>query len=112
MAMMGMAFGAQAAATCPTQMKVGATFEVTLQTNASTGFQWKVHEQSANVVLLKTEVQSSQTQTNPPIVGAPSQQTWTFKAASAGNAVVHLVYVRPWQVTDVAEQWLCRFVIA
>ena len=107
LAMTGMA----QATTCPSQLKVGNTFQVTLQTNASTGFQWKVHEQSANIVLVKTETHSAPAQGNAPVVGAPSRQTWTFKAASAGNAAVHLVYVRPWQVTDVAEQWVCRVVI-
>lgn len=95
-------------ATCPATMKVGETFEISLETNASTGFQWQVHEKSDNITVLGNQVQSSPSDSNRPLVGAPSQQLWVFKAAAAGEAKIQLVYVRVWAADQVAKHWVCQ----
>lgn len=95
-------------AMCPQTVKVGETFEVLLETNASTGFQWQVHEKTDNVTVVSNQVQSNQSDSQTPVVGAPSQQLWVFKANTVGNAKIQLVYVRSWEADQVAKQWVCQ----
>ncbi|AUZ05680.1 putative chagasin family peptidase inhibitor I42 [Vitreoscilla sp. C1] len=95
-------------AKCPQTMKVGDTFEVSLETNASTGFQWQIHEKTDNVTVVSNRIQSSPSDSNMPLVGVPSQQLWVFKADAAGHAKIQLVYVRSWEADQVAKQWVCQ----
>lgn len=93
---------------CPNQLPVGETFEVALEANASTGYQWQIKQQSAALTLLNDEYQSTQA-VEPMMVGVPGQHVWTFQAGAVGEAYVQLVYVRPWQTQEIAKTWECRF---
>ena len=93
-------------AMCPAQLSVNQTFEVALEANPSTGYQWQIKEQSAALVLLEERYENSP-EAKPMMVGVPGTKIWTFKAAEVGQAQLNLVYVRPWQAHEVAKSWTC-----
>jgi predicted secreted protein len=81
----------------PKTIKVtqGQEFKVTLQYNASTGYQWQFAKQPDEKLLklVRTDYKTSETKR----VGAPGDQVWTFKALAPGKAKIELNYVRPWE---------------
>lgn len=81
--------------------QLGARFVLVLQSNPSTGFGWQLVDSTRQrpVRLVGHEFRGPERQGNPPIVGAPGHERWTFRATAPGTAVIRLVYVRPWEKT-------------
>ncbi len=82
------------------EVKVGDTFTISIDSNATTGFSWTEQANISNSNILTQTAheyiapQSENSET--PIVGAPGSEEWTFKANQAGTAKVNLSYDRPW----------------
>jgi len=80
----------------------GKTFEVaeggkviiTLESNPSTGFAWKVEIPAEPQLVLKGEPVYVAPTPTPEMVGAPGKQVFTFEAKTKGTAVLQLAYVR------------------
>jgi len=81
------------------EVKVGQEFNITLESNPSTGYGWQLAKQlnETILVLIGFEYKSSG---SGLIVGAGGTEIWTFKAVKSGTAEISLKYVRPWE-TDV-----------
>ena len=94
---------------CPENLAVGETWRVSLPSNASTGYQWQIREQSETLTLLGEDYVSPPSLTDRPMVGVPGTHVWNFQANQAGEAFVNLVYVRPWEHVAVGQSWQCRF---
>lgn len=76
------------------QLKVGDILEVRLRSNPTTGYQWTVHVRSTPLLRL---IGQSQTHAQQPGVGRPILQVFRFQAVGAGEGVLLLHYVRPWE---------------
>lgn len=82
------------------EVAMGGSVIVTLVSNPSTGYQWKLAEKLDEAVLKlahsKYQASEAATPGGEPI-GAPGKEVWTFEAVGKGEAVVSLEYVRPWE---------------
>jgi inhibitor of cysteine peptidase len=75
-----------------TTLRRGQPASVELQTNASTGYAWKVDaDRGINVTLVATVA------TRPGMVGAPSVATYRVVGARRGMYRIVFRYMRPWE---------------
>jgi predicted secreted protein len=75
-----------------TILRRGQSARVELQTNASTGYTWKVDaDRGINVTLLTTVA------TRPGMVGAPSVATYRVVGTRRGAYRIVFRYMRPWE---------------
>lgn len=96
---------------CPTRLQVGQTLTLTLPSNPSTGYRWRVENPAANVLQsLGPEVYSAPEEEN--VVGSAGVSTWRYQASSTGDGQLVLVYQQPW-AADVApvQTFDCRIVV-
>ena len=86
---------AQAADPKPVTVTSGQEFKITLQYNASTGYQWVMAKAPDEklVKLLGTDYKRLDTK----LVGAGGDMVWTFQALAEGKTQIELNYVRPWE---------------
>ena len=79
----------------PITVKVGQEFKLTLQCNATTGYQWvlAMPVDEKLVKLLGNEYKRLDTK----LVGAGGDMVWTFQALAEGKTEIGLNYVRPWE---------------
>jgi inhibitor of cysteine peptidase len=70
----------------------GGTFEVTLDSNPTTGFSWAYSSSSNNLALISNEFVRPQ---NSRLIGSGGKQVFVFKAS--GPTTLYLRYARPWE---------------
>lgn len=75
---------------------VGKTFDVTLKSNPTTGYQWQV-SQIDEKLLEQVGTAQYTPHANTGIMGAGGEETFTFKALKPGETTLQLVYARPWE---------------
>ncbi|MEC4561580.1 protease inhibitor I42 family protein [Pseudomonas inefficax] len=95
---------------CPTRLQVGQTLTLTLPSNPSTGYRWRVENPAANVLQsLGPEVYSGPEE---DVVGSAGVSTWRYQASGAGDGQLVLIYQQPW-AADVApvQTFDCRIVV-
>jgi len=75
--------------------KVGEEFTITLDSNPTTGYSWKLPEKFSEgiIKLVNHEFQPPETQRK----GAGGKEIWRFKAVTAGKTTITLDYVRLWE---------------
>ncbi len=96
---------------CPTRLQVGQTLTLTLPSNPSTGYRWRVEDPAANVLQsLGPEVYNAPEEEN--VVGSAGVSTWRYQANSVGTSQLVLVYQQPW-ATDVAPVQIfeCKVIV-
>lgn len=76
-------------------VNVDDVFEVSLESNASTGYEWSIVTQNTKIIESDGKPRFVIPQEAPP--GTPAQQVFRFKAKSAGNTKLVLHYARPWE---------------
>lgn len=79
----------------PTNIRRGQRFLITLDTNPTTGYQWKFvapWDEKVLTLLGETYVESPLER-----VGAGGTQAWWFKAVGQGETTVSFKYIRPWE---------------
>jgi len=79
----------------------GQTFNVTLETNPSTGYSWEVIELNNNILHQIGEAETESNITKKNMVGVPVMQTFQFEIINKGDTTLKLVYRRLWE-KDVA----------
>ena len=81
------------------QVNAGDSVNVTLCSNpSSTGFSWSESAKiSDQTVLQQTDHKFTPPEANPPLVGAPGKETWTFKTLKPGKSIISIEYSQPWQ---------------
>jgi len=86
---------AQAGEPKPLAVTVGKEFKITLQYNASTGYQWVLAKppDAKLVKLLSTDYK----RLDSKLAGAGGDMVWTFQALAEGKTQIGLDYVRPWE---------------
>jgi inhibitor of cysteine peptidase len=78
------------------EVKVGQSFIIKLESNATTGYSWRLAEHKPGIVekVSNTYVPSK---TEGRMVGSGGIEEWTFKAIAKGKVIIILEYVRPWE---------------
>ncbi len=78
------------------QVETGNRIDVTLVSNATTGFSWEGPEiEGSNII---GEVTSEYiTGSNPNLSGQPGHQRFTFTITQSGKAMLTWKYIRPWE---------------
>jgi len=80
------------------ELEQGQILVVTLESNPTTGYRWEVAEIQESILEQMGEAEFKPSQTGePPIVGAGGWEIFRFKAISAGQMTLQLVYHRPWE---------------
>jgi len=83
------------------EIGVGGSLIVSLCSNpSSTGFEWSEAQISDPSVLQQTDhkyVAPEGTGSEPPLVGAPGKDIWTFKALKQGVSNTTMEYSQPWE---------------
>lgn len=87
------------------ELVVGQSLLLTLPANPTTGYQWQLR-MSASPVL--EQIGAAQYTADPAptgMVGRGGQSQWRFRAVSPGLDRLQLVYVRPWQPEQSAQEF-------
>jgi inhibitor of cysteine peptidase len=79
----------------PVTLSVDQTLSLTLPSNPSTGYSWKITSDDRAVLVPLGEPQFNVSGTPRP--GAGGTETFNFKAVAPGTTTLTLVYVRPWE---------------
>ncbi len=79
------------------ELEQGQILVVTLESNPTTGYRWEVAEIQESILEQMGEAEFKPSQTGePPISGAGGWEIFRFKAISAGQMTLQLVYLQPW----------------
>ena len=71
---------------------------VTLESNPTTGYRWELVENQESILEQMGEAEFKPSETGePPLVGAGGWEIFRFKAISAGQMTLQLVYHRSWE---------------
>jgi predicted secreted protein len=80
------------------ELKLGQILVVTLESNPSTGYQWELVENNESILKQFGQAEFKPSETSePPMVGAGGWEIFRFKAVSAGQMTLELVYHRSWE---------------
>ena len=80
------------------ELEQGQVLVVTLQSNPTTGYSWEVSENQEKILQQMGDSEFiSQDTGDAPIVGAGGWEIFRFKAVSAGQVTLKLIYRRPWE---------------
>lgn len=83
----------------------GASLIIVLGSNPSTGFIWNETAQLGDATMLQQTGHKyvASESTEQPLIGAPSQEQWTFNALKAGVTKIGFQYSQPWAGGTQAE---------
>ncbi len=76
-------------------VKAGREFSLTLKSNITTGYQWRLAKAVNREYLLLTGLRYITKK--PKLPGSGGREEWTFKAVKPGTAIISFEYVRPWE---------------
>jgi len=80
------------------ELELGKLLVVTLESNPSTGYCWELIENNESILKQFGQVEYNPSDTSdPPMVGAGGWEIFRFKAVSAGQMTLELVYHRSWE---------------
>ncbi len=80
------------------ELEQGQILVVTLESNPTTGYRWEVAETQESILEQMGEAEFKPSQTGePPVPGAGGWEIFRFKAISAGQMTLQLVYRRSWE---------------
>jgi inhibitor of cysteine peptidase len=79
----------------PIAMRAGTQFTVTLPSNITTGYSWRI-ARDPNPKILKV-VGSEYIQPSSGAMGRSGTEVWTFRAIAKGTQSVTMEYARPWE---------------
>ena len=90
----------------------GVTINLTLDSNATTGYKWSlVTDPNGSVLKLVSSDYVSPSSSGTPLVGAGGKQIWKFQATGRGTTSLNLAYFRPFDPTQVAKQFTATIVV-
>jgi len=93
------------------EIAVGGSLTVTLESNASTGFQWELVSISDETVLEKV-ANTYEAPEDTGMVGAPGKEIWTFTTLKKGTSTISMEYSQPWENgTQAAETFDLTIVV-
>jgi uncharacterized protein len=101
--------GGPAQANTTVYTSAGEEFQITLDSNRSTGYQWQVKSIEETIAKLAND------EYIPPesgLVGAGGKQVLTFEALKEGKTMVVLEYVRPWEPDSPASVYSVDVIVS
>ena len=74
---------------------VGKEFVITLDANATTGYEWQLANPTDDSLIkfMRSEYVPDKT----GLVGSGGKSIWTFKAVRSGKTQISFKYIRPWE---------------
>ncbi len=84
------------------KIAVGEQFDFVLESNATTGFQWRLDEPKSEETIKK--IKNDYEEPNTGVVGAGGFEHWVFEGVRAGDSTIKLSYIRPWEPNAVADK--------
>jgi len=85
------------------EIAAGGTLTVTLESNATTGFQWEL-KSVGDPSVLQSQGGTYNAPEDTGVVGAGGEEVWTFKALKAGTSSLSMEYSQPWEGGTKAAQ--------
>lgn len=79
----------------PVRARRGEEFTISLLSNPSTGYLWRLSRVPDE--RLAEKVGSGYSDPDTGLLGAPGEQWWTFKAKGDGRTAALFEYARPWE---------------
>jgi inhibitor of cysteine peptidase len=76
------------------EVEAGGVLVVSLESNPTTGYMWEIEEIDDEILRQEGEVEYK---AESDLVGAGGVETFRFKALTAGEGELKLVYRRPWE---------------
>jgi inhibitor of cysteine peptidase len=94
------------------ELELGKLLVVTLESNPSTGYRWELVENDDSILKQfgQAEFKSSETG-DSPMVGAGGWVIFRFKAVSAGQITLELVYRRPWEDVEPLKTFTIQVIV-
>ncbi len=77
------------------KITVGEQFDFVLESNATTGFEWRLDAPKSETTIKK--ISSEYHEPNTGVVGAGGTEHWVFEGVRAGVTTVQMSYIRPWE---------------
>ncbi|MFA5271100.1 MAG: protease inhibitor I42 family protein [Candidatus Omnitrophota bacterium] len=90
------------------EAQVGQEFTITLDSNATTGFQWQFKEPLDEAMFQLISLDYVVDEKN--LVGSGGRQIWVLKALKSGEANISFKYVRSWE-KDIPPEKEASFLI-
>ncbi|MFA6523136.1 MAG: protease inhibitor I42 family protein [Candidatus Peribacteraceae bacterium] len=87
--------------TGPSELAVGQTFRIVLQSNPTTGYSWTVTLTGDTVSKVSDTFEESQAAGR--VTGAPGHQIFQFRAEKPGMTTLTFAYARPWESVQPLE---------
>ncbi len=75
------------------KLSLNDKFNVVLDANATTGYQWEIVKYNKSVI----ELVHSDYKVDSSLMGAPGKQIYTFKVLSKGVTKLKIIYHRSWE---------------
>jgi predicted secreted protein len=75
------------------EAKVGQDFVITLGSNPTTGYSWRLAEPLPSMLKLQSQ---RYIPTEPQKIGSGGTEEWIFKSVRSGKVTIMFEYVRPW----------------
>jgi len=85
-------------------VKVNKEFNITLESNPSTGYQWFQDVNSSFLKIISSQYCPPEDMNESNITGEPGTQIFTFKAVKTGKTDITMKYARPWENCLPAEE--------
>lgn len=88
-------------------VQTGDRFDVVLEANHTTGFQWTLSwppNESVVKLVGSTYVTQTPAPGSPTVVGAGGEEIWTFEAVAPGHVGMGFSYQRPWESVQPAQR--------
>jgi inhibitor of cysteine peptidase len=79
------------------KLAVGQTASLSLEGNATTGFQWSVEKLEGDAIRQDGEAEYLLKKHTPGLVGVGGVYVFHFSAVKSGKALLKLIYARPWE---------------
>jgi len=76
------------------EIAAGGSFTITLDSNATTGYNWELKGISDTAVLEKADNKYEAPASG--LMGAGGKEVWTFEAMKAGTSTLTMEYSQPW----------------
>ncbi len=77
------------------KIAVGEQFDFMLESNATTGFEWRLVEPTSEETVKK--ISNEYEEPNTGTIGAGGTEHWIFEGARPGETTIKLEYIRPWE---------------
>ena len=93
-------------------IEIEATFDISLESNPTTGYEWDVKECDYSVLeLVNTGYEQAENQ-SPPLPGAGGLQSWTFGGLKDGKTTLKLVYWGSWEGEEsISDEYLLHITV-